>query len=93
MQPDRQTDRQTDRQRDRYDEANNRFSQFCERRLTINYYTETEQDFSDLATSVRTIEILNGNPWEAESIQELRDLLQAGFIALKHKTVSLSMHY
>jgi hypothetical protein len=30
-QRDRQTDRQADRQTDRHDEANRRFSQFCER--------------------------------------------------------------
>jgi len=31
MRTDGRTDRQTDRQTDRYDEANNRFSQVCER--------------------------------------------------------------
>ena len=39
----RQTDRQTDRQSDRHDEANSRFSQFCESayiRETINKPSE-----------------------------------------------------
>jgi hypothetical protein len=34
--------------------------------------------------------MLNGNPREAENIQDPRDLLDAGFNAVKHKTVSLS---